>query len=262
MPHGSAARRNSQYWIQHFQRNRKSRSFPWFDPYRLCASERLIVGPSLQQFQLGEGAQGRGLLRRAKAYARHAGDLEFPAAMQMFIAEEQQHSVELGRFLTQEGIPLLATHWVDTSFRGLRKLAGLEVCACVLVSAELIALPYYHAVHHATQSPLLRALCRRILHDEAYHLEFQAATIARLRVRRTKTLRMVSSAIHNLFFVGTQIVVWFEHRRLFMRGGYTFRKYFAECQRHFHHFNRRMEHALLELSVPAPAAIPEGSAVV
>ncbi len=258
----AAIRRNSRFWIHHFQRNRESRTFPWHDPYRLGPSERLILAPSLQQFQLGEGAPGRGLLRRTEDYARLSGDLDFSEAMQLFIAEEQQHSAELARFLRQQGVPLLAAHWVDTTFRGLRKLAGLEVCACVLVSAELIAVPYYRAVYRTTQSTLLRSLCRRILRDEAFHLSFQAATIARMRLRRPKALRTLSNFIHRLFFVGTLTVVWLEHQRLLSRGGYTFGKFFTESQRHFRRFRHRVENAVRELSAPAPMAMPQRSHVV
>ena len=41
-------------------------------------------------------------------------------------------------------------------------------------------MPYYSALHDATGSPMLRAICRQILRDEAMHLKYQGQTLARL----------------------------------------------------------------------------------
>ena len=244
MPSSAAAQQDSRHWIQYFQQNAARRPLPWDDPYRLSPGERRAVAHSIQQFQLGEGAQGRGFVRRAESYARDAGDPNFVGALRLFIAEEQRHSAHLARFMAQQNIPTLETYWMDTVFRRLRKFAGLEVCAGVLVSAELIALPYYRALCGATRSPLLRALCRRILRDEVYHLRFQAAMLARLRLRRTGPLRQISSALHRLFYIGTLTVVWIEHRPVFARAGYTFWRYFTECQRRFARFDAEIERLL------------------
>ena len=64
------------------------------------------------------------------------------------------------------GIPRLSAHWLDGIFRRLRKLAGLEACAAVLVTAEVLAMAYYQALRDATRSQLLRSLCARILVEE------------------------------------------------------------------------------------------------
>src|SRR5262249_41548303 len=98
--------------------------------------ERANVAESIQQFQLGENSEGRAFLQRGEEHARRAGDPWFVPALSLFIAEEQRHAAWLGRFLDRERIPHLKRHWVDGVFRGLRKLAGLEVCVTVLVTAE------------------------------------------------------------------------------------------------------------------------------
>src|SRR4051794_29874464 len=98
---------------------------------------------SVQQFQLGEWARGRGLKRRAAAHAGLAADPWFLPALDLFIAEEQGHSASLGRFLDHERTPRLAAHWVNQVFRRLRKCAGLEFCLLVLATAEVLAMPFY-----------------------------------------------------------------------------------------------------------------------
>ncbi len=139
---------------------------PWHESYVLTAQERSNVGRSIQQFQLGEWARGRGLKRRARRQPSLAADSWFIPALELFIEEEQRHSLMLGRFLDRQGIPRLSAHWLDGIFRRLRKLAGLEACAAVLVTAEVLAMAYYQALRDATRSQLLRSLCARILVEE------------------------------------------------------------------------------------------------
>src|SRR5690242_16510096 len=115
-------------WRRHFLDNRDRRcALPWDDCYTLSAAERRLAGPSIQQFQLGEWARGRGLMKRASSHTAFAMDPWFLPALELFIAEEQGHSAMLGRFLDREGISRLGSHWLDGIFRRVRKLAGLEV---------------------------------------------------------------------------------------------------------------------------------------
>ena len=60
-------------------------------------------------------------------------------------------------------------------------LLTLVACATVLVTAEVLAIPFYQALRDATRSSLLRAICVRILCDEASHLNYQALTIGLIR---------------------------------------------------------------------------------
>jgi hypothetical protein len=60
-----------EQWHWYFLANRDGESnLPWQEPYRLSAAEVQAVAPSLQQFQLGEFARGRGLRRRAASHPR------------------------------------------------------------------------------------------------------------------------------------------------------------------------------------------------
>ncbi|WP_031495849.1 hypothetical protein [Bryobacter aggregatus] len=145
--------------------------FPFGDTPTLPPAERALLAAPLQQFQLGEGSDGHGLLRRSlDQRVAELGD-----AMQWFIREEQRHATVLGNFLDQESIPRLQVHWVDRIFRWLRNLAGFELMLTVLASAEYIAVPFYTAIHEVTSSLLLKRICKRIL---AQHIEFQADNFA------------------------------------------------------------------------------------
>ncbi len=192
-----------------------------------------MVARSLQQFQLGEFARGRGLVRRAAAHRVLAADAGWLPSLQLFIAEEQEHSRILGRYLDREGIPRLKAHWLDVIFRRLRKLAGLEVCAAVLVTAETLAIPFYQALRDATRSPLLRAICVRILCDEAEHLKFQALTLGLIRRPLGKRARAVRSLGHAVLFQGTAVLLWQQYRGVFQAAGWNFHRFWNEACREF-----------------------------
>jgi len=161
----------------------------------------------------------------------------FAAALDIFIKEEQQHSRYLSAFMESQSIPLLEKHWLDTVFRRQRGLAGLELSLTVLVTAELIAVPYYRALRGATGSPILKLICTRILEDEASHLKFQAFMLARVPVARPAALRRTLGELHWLFLLGTIVVVWFEHREVFQAAGYNFRRFKNETLFEFSDWN-------------------------
>src|SRR2546422_7196138 len=105
-------------WYRHFLEKRDSPcALPWHDSYLLCSAERRLVARSIQQFQLGEWARGRGLVRRASSHPVLSTDLWFLPSLDLFIAEEQRHSAILGRFLDRERILRLSNHWLDSMFR-------------------------------------------------------------------------------------------------------------------------------------------------
>ena len=211
-------------WVRYFRANAAEPRLPWDDGYRLSGAERAVVIGSIQQFQLGENAQGRRLLRRAEIL-----DSEFVQALQLFIKEEQRHSDLLGRFLGAQGARCLRRHWVHAVFRRVRGLAGLEVRMRVLATAEVLAIPYYTALRDATGSPLLRSICTRILTEEAEHLRFQAFTFGRLGLRRAALLRALTRAAHRCFLMATTLLVWMEHRLVFRAGGYSLRELWRQA---------------------------------
>jgi hypothetical protein len=220
----------SKAWCSYFLANRLDpQEMPWADPFVLSTAERNAIAHSIQQFQLGEGSEGRRLQDRGRSYSLAAGDPHFSEALSLFVKEEQRHSAHLLRFMRAQGIPALSSHWVDSVFRRLRVLAGLELSLRVLVTAEIIAVPYYRALGRATESPLLRAISARILQDEAAHLKFQSSMLSRLGKARRLAARNLISRLHRLFLVGTLFVVWAEHGSVFRAAGYAFEEFALEA---------------------------------
>ena len=203
------------------------------DAPQLTPEELTAVTKSIQQFQLGEGSKGQRLLDRGKAFGNKVNDPCFVGALELFIKEEQQHSKYLAHFMQSQNIPLISHHWVDTIFRKLRGLAGLELSLTILVSAEFIAVPYYRALREATDSLTLRNICTRILEDETAHLRFQAAMLARVASDRKPVWKRAMSELHWLFLLGTIFVVWAGHRSVFESAGVGIRQFMEDTLRVF-----------------------------
>lgn len=224
---------SSYDWVDYFYRNAPEPALPWADAVRLSGAEKMAVIASIQQFQLGEGASGKRLLERAQRFSRETGDLGIIAALKLFLREEQRHSSILARFLQVESAPCLAKHWVHSSFRWVRGMAGLELCLKVLVTAELLARPYYAALREATSSPLLRSICQRILEEEGAHLRFQAFLLERFKSRHHPLVQALIRSFHAALLASAAALVWEEHKAVFRSAGRTFRQFWGDAWREF-----------------------------
>jgi len=149
---------------------------------------------------------------------------------------------------------------VDSVFRRLRVLAGLELSLRVLVTAEIIAVPYYRALGRATASPLLNAISSRIVQDEAAHLKFQSSMLSRLGALRRPIVRRLISRLHRLFLVGTSLVVWREHGSVFRAAGYRFELFLREALAEFAALEAPARDPLVGYLFPAHAGNPQPAA--
>lgn len=251
----------SKAWHLHFLANQQNPvEMPWDDLYKLSPAERLAIQHSIQQFQLGENSEGRRLLNRARAYSRATNDPYFAEALSFFVKEEQRHSAYLLRFMRAQEIPNVSSHWVDSVFRRLRVLAGLELSLRVLVTAEIIAVPYYTALGRATASRLLNAISSRIVQDEAVHLKFQSSMLSRLGATRRPIVRRLIARLHRLFLLGTSFVVWSEHGSVFRAAGYTFELFLRESLAEFAALEFPARDRFAESFFPARASNPQTTA--
>jgi hypothetical protein len=130
----------SEQWRQYFLANAASlRAIPWHLGAQVTESEKSAIANSVREFQLGESSEGKHLIHRGKRYAIQSGDAIYPAVLGLFIAEENRHAADLGRFLDLAGIERARHAWPDVVFRWLRHRAGLELSITVLVTAEVVA---------------------------------------------------------------------------------------------------------------------------
>lgn len=216
---------HSQLWSEHFEQNlTHMEHISWEEENELSPAERRTIGHSIATFQLGENSEGNSFRRAGVEYANETGDYEYLNALDMFIKEENRHSAVLGRFMDRNLLPKLQKEWTDSTFRFIRKIAGLNICISVLLTAEIIASVYYRALGRATSSSILQTICDQILIDEANHLVFQAGTLAKQRRNWSPFRRSIFAQLQRVLMAGTIVVVWKEHGKVYRSGGYSFRK--------------------------------------
>ena len=201
----------------YFLANRGSAAgLPWHEAQALTPAERRAVSASLQTFQRGEGTGGDHLMDLARQY----GVPDYAAAMQLFIEEEEGHAAMLGRFMDQQHIPQLQTHWLHEVFRTLGRPLGLEHMVRVILTAAVVAAVYYRALRQATRSELLQGICRRILLDEEMHLVYHCVAIRQWSFGRGRLLKWLWQQFYRGLMAGTALVVFTASRRTFRAGGY------------------------------------------
>ncbi|HEX4000354.1 MAG TPA: ferritin-like domain-containing protein [Pirellulales bacterium] len=222
---------SSRQWQDFFRSNTSHQlPLPWDMGAELSAAEARAIIRSLQAWQLGETSDGSHLMAAARRYAARIGDPEFPAVVELFIAEEQRHGELLGRFLDMQGSGRIGRNWGDSLFRLMRaRLSSMEIWTTVVIAVETLAMIYYRAVLQATESQLLQTICRQILRDEVPHLQLQYERLAQIYATRGPILRRLTLRSQQILFFGTASAVWIAHRRALRAGRFPLRRFWRSA---------------------------------
>jgi hypothetical protein len=205
---------------------------PWERGAELTPTELELIAPSLQVFQQGESQEGEHFYRCARAYAETSGDVDYPEAHRLFMAEERRHGSDLARFLTLAGVPVLTeSSRLARAFCWCGSRGGLEPTLLVILLSEIIAVVYYAALRRATRSTVLRRLCTQILRDEKQHIRFQSERLALLRRGRSAPLLALTHALDSPLFLGAVVACYGGHKGALRAGGLGFRGFAGEAWR-------------------------------
>lgn len=251
--------RSSAEWVDYFHGNaNQQKDIPWDEPVNLSAEERAVIIPSLRGWQLGETSDGAHLLAASHTYAAALGDPTFIEAARLFIAEEQRHGGNLGRFLDGAGVSRATSDWGDTLFRAVRYFVPrMEIWATPVVMVETHALIYYNAVRRATRSAVLRGICEQILSDEVAHIRFQCERLAMLHRGRSGWLHSLTMLFHRGFFALITLAVWVGHRHALTAGGCRFNRFWALAWSKMHHAWALMNPKAYCWNDPVPGHAPQ-----
>jgi len=195
----------------------------------LTEEEKKLVSSSIQQFQKWESSEWKHLIK----FADELWDCDYTEAVISFIKEEQVHAIVLEKFMKNNNIERISSHWVDSVFRFLRKIFSLENSVMVLLTAEIIAAVYYDALLKATGSKTLQSICKQILADESVHINFQSVTLKEFYMKHNKIRRFLSRTNHKMLMVSTIFIVWIYHKKVFIWGGYSLRKFYYSVMQEF-----------------------------
>jgi hypothetical protein len=229
-PDGRSDRvRPSARWTAHFRANReRDWQIPWDDPSTLDEATRQRIAWSIAEFQRGESSDARGYLAKSERFSGRTGDPHFHATSVLFVREENGHSALLLRFMQLNGIPAIRASWGDAVFRWLRSGGDLGWASRVLMVAELIAQEYYPALREATDHPVLRRICNKIIFDEESHITFQIERIVRVEALLGPLAIAMRHLAQNVLMAGAAVAVFCGHRRVFA-GQFTAWQFLLRC---------------------------------
>ena len=226
--------RTSQDWVEHFSANINIQRINWQLTPSLTADERMNILSSLQAWQLGETSDGSHLLKASITYANKIRDHYYPAAVELFIKEEQKHGNNLGKYLDMIGEKRIEKNWADTLFRKIRYFnSSMELWTLAVITVESTAQVFYQSLKDATGCKLLRQICTDILIDEASHIDFQIERFSLIYNCKKTASKFLCYHLYKWFFFSTIIVVWFAYRRCFKAGHNDFYKYWKKMNLKF-----------------------------
>ena len=235
---------SSQYWYNHFVENLKNEKIDWNKQPNLTKLEKKIIVDSLKAWQLGETSEGKHLLSAAQNYSERIKDLHYTNAIKLFIKEEQKHGNNLGKYLDLIGEPRITKNWGDTLFRNIRYInTSMEIWTLAVISVESSAQIFYQSLKDSTQCPLLNEICKDILYDEAFHIQFQKERMAIIFANKNRLNQLVSKMIYKLFYFSTITLVWFAHKKVFKSGNNSFRIYFNKMTLKYNRVLKPMDYS-------------------
>lgn len=241
---------NTHRWIQHFRQNKRHRVEPqWHTPIRLDLRTIARVLPSLEQFQLGDGG-GPACLIAHDAESFRGSSEDIRALVDLWFAEEKEHSRLLSCAVQRFGGRLIRSHWSFTAFCFCRRVLGVRFELQVLLLTEIVSTAYYRVLRRHIDDDAVRALCSLILRDEAGHIAFHRARLAAVPDRGV--LRNLIWALQFwLCGFGAATMLWINHRGALEAIGGRQREYFHEVQFEISRFLRRLSNERVGASRPS-----------
>jgi hypothetical protein len=248
---------DSGRWLEHFRRNAENRPEPdWQAPIRLPPDIVARLVRSLEQFRLGDGGGPASLIAwNAETFRSRSDDLR--TLVDLWFAEEREHSRLLGAAVARFGGRCIDSHWSFTAFCFCRRWFGVHFELTVLLLTELVSTVYYRLMWRHGDDAALRAMCRLIIRDETGHVAFHRDRLAAsARAGRARYGKVWESRFRALGFAAATML-WINHAPGVTALGATTGEFYREVWQELSRFIRRLR---LE-SVGEVAAQVTGAAI-
>jgi len=219
-------------WITHFRKRTQVKKELMTQVYELTSAETKRIAGSIAEFERGESSEALDFRIKNAEFAAAKNRPDFEEAAHLFIAEENRHAHLLANYMEQHGISTTDSSAADAIFRWLRSRTEVAWSSRVLITAEVIAQVYYPALKEATRDPQLKAICDRIIEDEAYHIAFQTERIYEVESTLGSFRCLIHRFLHPFLFAGTAMVVWYQHHPV-LSHSLSFTRYVAQCRMYF-----------------------------
>ena len=243
-------------WIGHFRNNKRYRAEPdWVAPITMPPGLIAKVLPSLQQFQLGDGGGPASLIAWNAERFRGSSE-EVRTLVDLWFAEEKEHSRLLSGAVKRFGGQLIKSHWSFSAFCGCRRVFGVTFELEVLLLTEIVSTAYYRVLRRHIPDEPVKQMCQLILRDEAGHVAFHRARLA--SDERSGFLGVLWQAQFWVCGLAAATMLWVNHRLALEAIGGSAGEYYDEVRFEIGRFLRRLwrDRAASRASVNCPALAP------
>jgi len=228
-------------WIEHFVRNRANRIEPdWNAPITLPANQLAALIPSIEQFQLGDGGGECRLIAFDAERFRGKSDA-IRKLVDLWFAEEAEHSRLLGCAVDRLGGQRIKSHWSFTAFCQVRRVLGVRFELQVLTLTELVSTAYYRVLRRHVEDAPLRDMCSLIMRDEGGHVAFHRDRLAAAGNSHRGFAVEVCRAQFWLCGYAAATVLWTSHGRCLRALDGSRTEYFKEVRRELSRFIAAMQ---------------------
>src|SRR4051812_8937351 len=225
-------------WLSHFERNRCDRPEPdWTAPIPMLPADMPSLLSSLAQFQLGDGGGPASLIARDAERFRSSTP-EMRKLVDLWFAEEREHSRLLGCAVDALGGKRIASHWSFTAFCQARRILGVRFQLQVLLLTEITSTAYYRLLQRHCQIPALESMCALVLRDEGGHVAFHRDRLASAGRSSGGLFGRCWATQFCLCGYAAGTMLWVNHAQALKRLGASTKEFYAEVTRELRRFLR------------------------
>jgi hypothetical protein len=184
---------------------------------------------SLAQFQLGDGG-GPASLIAGNADKFRKSTKEMTRLVDLWFAEEREHSRLLGCAVDHLCGERIRSHWSFSAFCGARRVMGVDFELQVLLLTEITSTAYYRLLERHCGIPALEAMCHLILRDEGGHVAFHRDRLAAAGRVPAGLIGTLWATQFRLCGYAAASMLWVNHRRCLTRLGATTPEFYDEVR--------------------------------
>jgi hypothetical protein len=250
---------NHAKWIEHFTRNQQHRPEPdWSAPFNISPTVLAPLLKSIEQFRLGDGGGPASLIAFNREHFR-SRTAEMRQIVDLWFAEEAEHSRLLGCAVCRFGGRIITSHWSFTAFCLCRRVLGVRFELQVLTLTELVSTGYYRMLRNHSPDGPLAAMCELILRDEAGHVAFHRDRLLAAGCPKPGWRGWLWRIQFLACGLAAGTVLWLSHAPCLKAIGGTRAEFYSEIARQTTRFIRSLRKPARRPAIPPLWAKPEST---
>lgn len=232
---------NLAKWILHFERNRHHRREPdWSAPMELSHAQIQRLLPSIVQFQLGDGGGPASLIAYDAQNFRTQSE-QMKAVVDLWFAEEREHSRLLGGLVQRFGGKRIESHWSFSAFCFSRRVFGVRFELTILLLTEIVSTAYYRLLRRHARDTAIHDACALILRDEAGHVAFHRDRLSGEAEASGHGFGIFWRNRFRLLGYAAATMLWVNHGKCLKPLGATTAEFYREVQLELSRFLGRLD---------------------